>query len=251
MKRILIVGATSGIAMACARTWLEREGAGVEFYLVGRSVEKLAQCADDLSGRGAAGVTTVVADFADIGSYAGILDEALSSFERFDIALVAHGSLPDQDACSSSIELTAAEFEINATSAIAWLTALSIAMQSRAMSGSALAVISSVAGDRGRESNYLYGSAKAAVSTFCDGLRMRLAGHGIHVTDVRPGMVDTDMTRNMDLPGILVASPEEVAATIVRAIERKKAVVYAPGYWALIMLIIKLIPRSIFKRLKL
>lgn len=114
-----------------------------------------------------------------------------------------------------------------------------------------LAAISSVAGDRGRPSNYLYGSAKAAVSTFCEGLRARLFKVGVHVTTIKPGFVDTPMTQGLPLPGPLVASAEQVAALIVAGIERKANTLYTPRFWALIMLIIRSIPVTIFKHLNL
>ena len=114
-----------------------------------------------------------------------------------------------------------------------------------------LAVIASVAGDRGRPSNYLYGSAKAAVSTFCEGLRARLFKVGVHVITIKPGFVDTPMTKNLALPAALVAKPEAVGLQIVNGIELKRSTLYAPGFWALIMLIIRSIPQPIFKRLNL
>ena len=112
-------------------------------------------------------------------------------------------------------------------------------------------MITSVAGDRGRPSNYLYGSAKAAVSTFCEGLRARLFKSGVHVMDIRPGFVDTPMTEALDLPRMLVAAPETVARRIVRGVERRRDVLYVPAFWALIMTVIRTIPRPLFKRLSL
>lgn len=141
------------------------------------------------------------------------------------------------------------ELASNGTSVIALLTCL--ANQFEAQRLGTLAVISSVAGDRGRPSNYLYGTAKAAVSTFCEGLRARLFKVGVHVIDIRPGFVDTPMTQGLPLPGALVASPERVAQVMVRGIERKVDVLYAPGFWRLIMLIIRSLPRPLFKRLSL
>lgn len=250
-KNILIVGASSEIAMACARYWLHLEEGGVRFTLVGRSPVKLRHCADDLMARGADSVDIATLDFEDIGEYVAVFRRICAEMGRIDIALIAHGSLPVQGECEGDVELTAAEFFINATSVICCLTALGKLMENCSASGSSIAVITSVAGDRGRESNYLYGSAKAAISTFCDGLRIRLAHKNISVTDIRPGMVDTVMTRDLDLPAPLLATPEQVARVIVRAIRAKSSVVYAPRYWSLLMLVIRSIPEFIFGRLRL
>ncbi|WP_250523076.1 MULTISPECIES: SDR family NAD(P)-dependent oxidoreductase, partial [unclassified Caballeronia] len=114
-----------------------------------------------------------------------------------------------------------------------------------------LAVISSVAGDRGRPSNYLYGSAKAALQAFLEGLRARLFKVGVHVVDIKPGFVATPMTAGLPLPGPLVATPEKVAKDIVRGIDRKKDVLYTPWFWWGIMLIIRNVPRFVFKRASL
>jgi decaprenylphospho-beta-D-erythro-pentofuranosid-2-ulose 2-reductase len=164
------------------------------------------------------------------------------------VALIAHGTLPDQSACESSVEMALAEFATNGTSTIALLTALAPGME--AQGAGVLAVISSVAGDRGRQSNYLYGAAKAAVSTFASGLRQRLAKAGVSVVTIKPGFVDTPMTRNFR-KGALWAKPDAVARGIVRAADRGSSVVYLPWFWSPIMLVIKHIPEFIFKRIKL
>lgn len=251
MKKILVIGASSEIAMACARRWLEVETEGVQFFLVGRSREKLTNCSEDLLARGATDVHASIFDLTDTASYADILNQAIANLGHIDIALIAHGSLPVQVECDQDVSLTEREFFINATSVICWLSALGKLMELKSMRGSTIAVITSVAGDRGRESNFLYGSAKAAVSTFCDGLRIRLGRCGIHVTDIRPGMVDTVMTKDLDLPQPLLADPDQVAQVIVKAIYAHREIVYAPKYWWCVMIVIRSIPRFIFKRLKL
>jgi short-subunit dehydrogenase len=114
-----------------------------------------------------------------------------------------------------------------------------------------LAIISSVAADRGRPSNYLYGSAKAAVSTYCEGLQARLFKVGVHVTTIKPGFVDTPMTQGLSLPAALLAQPAQVAQRIVKGIANKVPTLYAPGFWGVIMLIIRSIPQPVFKRLNL
>ncbi len=246
MKRILIIGATSAIATACARLWAAR---GCEFFLVARQAEKLQQTADDLLARGAGKVTVEQMDATDYAAHPAMLERCLNTLQQIDIALIAHGTLPDQRACELDVNLALQEFANNGTSVIALLTLL--ANQFELQRCGSLAVISSVAGDRGRPSNYLYGTAKAAVSTFCEGLRARMFKAGVHVLTIKPGFVDTPMTQGLKLPAALIASPESVAGDILQAIDKKLAVRYTPRFWQFIMLIIKSIPISVFKRLSL
>lgn len=246
MKKVLIVGATSAIATACARLWAEQ---GAEFFLVARNDEKLEQTAADLKARGAKAVTLYNMDTTDFDDHAAMLEDCLTALQQIDIALIAHGTLPDQKACEQDVSVALQEFANNGTSVIALLTRL--ANQFEIQRCGTLAVISSVAGDRGRPSNYLYGTAKAAVSTFCEGLRARLFKVGVHVITIKPGFVDTPMTKGLPLPAALLAKPEQVAQRIVSGIERNTATLYAPSFWALIMLIIRCIPQPIFKRLNL
>lgn len=246
MKRILVIGATSAIATACCRLWAEQ---GHEFFLVARDAEKLQQTAQDLEARGAKIVNSFTMDVLDTPQHALMLQQCISTHRQIDIALVAHGTLPDQAACEQDAELALQEFSINGSSVISLLSLL--AEQFTLQRCGSLAVISSVAGDRGRPSNYLYGSAKAAVSAFCEGLHARLFKIGVHVITIKPGFVDTPMTQGLALPQALVVSPDYVAKHIVKAIDKKKAVLYTPRFWALIMLIIRSIPNFIFKRLNL
>lgn len=246
MKRVLIIGATSAIATACARLWAAN---GAEFFLVARNAEKLAQTAADLTGRGAKTVSVHQMDATDTAAHPVMLERCMSALGQIDIALIAHGTLPDQKACEQNVEVALAEFANNGTSVIALLTLL--ANQFETQRCGSLAVISSVAGDRGRPSNYLYGTAKAAVSTFCEGLRARLFKVGVHLVTIKPGFVDTPMTKGLPLPGPLVAKPEQVAERIVKGIENKANTLYTPGFWALIMFIIRCVPQFVFKRLNL
>ena len=245
MRRVLIIGATSAIAEATARL-LAQEGAA--FYLVARNQERLQSVADDLRVRSANRVDTAVLDVTDYPAHAGIIEQAAATLGEIDIALIAHGTLPDQQACEASAEETRRQIEVNALSVIALLTEL--ANRCAQQGHGTIAVISSVAGDRGRQSNYVYGCAKAAVSTFLQGLRNRLHGSGVHVMTVKPGFVDTPMTREFR-KGALWASPERIARGIVRGIERRKDVVYLPGFWRFVMRIIREIPEPVFKRLSL
>jgi short-subunit dehydrogenase len=246
MKKILIVGATSAIATACARIWA---GQGAALFLVGRNPAKLQSIADDLAVRGAAAVHKLAADANDITSHGAAMEAAARAMGGIDIALIAHGSLPDQAACENDAGRMLQEIATNGTSVLALLTVLANHFEQQRRG--AIGVITSVAGDRGRPSNYVYGSAKAAVQTFCEGLRARLLRAGVSLTDIRPGFVATPMTQGLKLPGLLVADPTAVARRITAGIERRVDVLYTPAYWSLIMLVIRSIPRAVFKRLKL
>jgi decaprenylphospho-beta-D-erythro-pentofuranosid-2-ulose 2-reductase len=254
MKRYLVIGATSAIAQACCREWVRRKAGDnnadlLDFYLVGRTVEKLEQLGDDLRGRGGQTVTIHSVDLADTQAHAEMLQAAVAQLGAIDIVLIAHGTLPNQIACQADPAIALREFYINGSATIALLTSLGnmLEMQGHGV----IAVITSVAGDRGRPSNYLYGSAKAAVSIFAEGLRARLFRSGVHVIDIRPGFVDTPMTQELDLPRLLVSTPDQVAKRIVSGIDQREDVVYVPGFWRMILWIIKHIPGSVFKRLSL
>jgi short-subunit dehydrogenase len=246
MKKILIVGATSSIASACARLWAAEQS---EFFLVARDGQKLQQTCADLQARGARAVTPYEMDVSDNAEHAVMFERCMAALQTVDICLIAYGSLPNQRECEQSVEVALREFANNGSSVIALLTLLANRMA--AQHRGTLAVISSVAGDRGRPSNYLYGAAKAAVTAFCEGLRARLFKSGVHVITIKPGFVDTPMTLGLALPALLVAQPDTVAQRIVAGIERKAAVLYVPGFWAWIMGLIRAIPQPIFKRLNL
>lgn len=245
MKKVLIFGANSAIAGACARIWA---GQGAAFYLVARDPGKLHALAADLAARGAAAAHELQADANDIPGHATAVEAAARTLGGIDIVLIAHGSLPDQAACEADPAVMAREFATNAVSVVSIMTVAANVLETQ-RSG-AIGVISSVAGDRGRPSNYVYGSAKAAVSTFAEGLRARLFRAGVSVTDIRPGFVATPMTQGLNLPPLLVAQPAAVARRITAGIERRADVVYVPAFWALIMLLIRCIPGALFKRLK-
>lgn len=245
MLNVLIIGATSAIAEATARRYAAR---GARLFLVARDAAKLTGIAADLRVRGAADVGQANLDINRLDAHADVLDQAWQLLQSVDVVLIAHGTLPDQSACESSVEKALAEFATNGTSTIALMTALGNRLE--AQRTGTLAVISSVAGDRGRQSNYLYGAAKAAVSTFASGMRQRLAKVGVNVLTIKPGFVDTPMTHAFR-KGALWATPDAVARGIVRAADRGRSVAYLPWFWQPIMLIIRHIPEFIFKRLKL
>ncbi|MBK0393755.1 SDR family oxidoreductase [Ramlibacter algicola] len=245
MKRILVIGATSAIAEQCARLWAER---GDALLLVGRNEERLAAMAGDLDVRGASKVATVVLDLNDFGKHQAVLDEADRVLGGTDVVLIAHGTLSDQKACERDVDLTMAEIRTNALSTIALLTL--VANRLEAQRSGTIAVISSVAGDRGRASNYVYGSAKAMLTAFASGLRQRLHKSNVAVVTLKPGLVDTPMTAGFK-KGPLWARPSAVAKKIVKAVDSANGEVYLPGFWRTVMLVIRSIPSPCFVRLKI
>lgn len=245
MRRILIVGATSAIAEATARLFAAR---GDALFLAGRNPERLQILADDLRARGAHRVATAQFDALDYDGHFDLIDSAAQALDGLDTALIAHGTLPDQKACEASFIAARDAFEVNALSVISLLTP--IANRFEAQSGGTIAVISSVAGDRGRQSNYVYGAAKSCLDTFLEGLAHRLATAKVAVITVKPGFVDTPMTAAFE-KGALWASPEKVARDIDRAIAKGRRVIYTPWFWRWIMLIIRSVPTAVFHRTRL
>lgn len=245
MRRVVIVGATSAIAERVARLLAAR---GTALYLVGRDSARVEAIAADLRVRGSPLTHCEAMDVNDTSAHVPMLDRADERLGGFDTVLIAHGTLSDQVACQQSVTLTMQELATNALSVIALLTP--IANRFEARRAGTIAVISSVAGDRGRQSNYVYGGAKALVSAFLSGLRQRLNKAGVSVVTIKPGFVDTPMTAAFK-KGPLWASPAQAAAGIVRAMDRKVNVAYVPGFWRAIMLVIRAVPEGVFVRLKL
>ncbi len=245
MKKVLLIGATSAIAEATARRFA---AAGDRLFLLGRNAERLSTIAVDLQVRGAEKVHHQAFDANDFAGHPDLLQKALDTLGGIDVVLIAHGTLPDQKACEKDFARTLAEFNTNALSVISMLTWLGNHFE--AQGSGTIAVISSVAGDRGRQSNYVYGSAKGAVSLFLQGLRNRLHPAGVQVLTIKPGFVDTPMTAEFK-KGPLWAVPDTVAEGIVRAIDKHRNVVYLPFFWLFIMMIIRSVPEVIFKRAKL
>lgn len=245
MQKVVIIGATSAIAEATARLYASR---GAQLFLIARNIERLKDIADDLRVRGAREVFQASLDVNDVHDHARLIGQIWTSLGHVDVLLIAHGTLPDQAQCEVSVELSLKEFTTNGTSTIALLTALAPRFESQRKG--IIVVISSVAGDRGRQSNYLYGSAKAAVTAFASGLRQRMAKVGVKVLTIKPGFVDTPMTRGFK-KGALWAKPYNIARGIVRGADHGRNVMYLPWFWLPIMLIIRHIPELVFRRIKL
>ncbi len=245
MKKVLVLGATSAIAQATVRLLAAR---GASLYLVGRNAERLEAVAKDARTRGAAKVESEAVDLDDLAQHEALVERAATALGGLDGALIAHGILGDQKVAERSFAETEKVLRTNFLSAVSLLTPL--ANRFEAQKAGTLVVISSVAGDRGRQSNYVYGASKGALSVFLQGLRNRLARSGVAVVTVKPGFVDTPMTADLK-KNALFASPEKVARGMLRAADKGRNEVYLPGFWRLIMFIIRSIPEGVFKRMKL
>lgn len=241
--QIVVLGATSAIAMATARIYAVR---GASLYLVARNPQKLAVVASDLQVRGAAQVFTCVMDLDDTAHHAAMLQDAESSLGGIDVALIAHGILGDQTAAEADYGVAEQILRTNMLSAVSLATWLANYFSERKRG--TLAVLSSVAGDRGRKSNYVYGASKAGLTTFLQGLRNRVDRLGVQVLTIKPGFVSSPMTAQM-AGGTLFVTPDRVARGIVKAVEKRRDVVYLPGFWRVIMGVVKAIPEFMFKRL--
>lgn len=249
-RAMAIFGATSDIAVAVARRYAEAKW---RLVLVGRDEAALTAIKADLEVRGAPDVTVQVADFMTLSSLPTVADAAFMQYGGLDLALVAYGTLPDQAASEGDAGLAEQTLTANFTSPALLLNELARPFAARAASGTVgtIAAISSVAGDRGRMSNYLYGAAKGGLQRYLEGLRHRLHAFGITVLDIRPGFVATKMTAHLKQSGPLWATPDRVAADIVHAIAARRAVLYTPWFWRGVMLIIRSVPRAVFHRTKL
>ena len=243
-KLIVIVGATSAIAEECARQWASMEA--TQFVLLGRNLERLNRVAADLQIRHPnCEVELVEAKFIDPVEIQSTV-EALCNKGLVSIALIAHGSLPAQEDCEQDLKLCKETLEINGISPCLYAEAFAQNMKNNRLG--VIALISSVAGDRGRKSNYVYGASKGLVTRYAQGLQHRFANTNVQITLIKPGPTDTPMTAG--IKGNL-AAPEEVARIIVNGIKQKKLTIYAPGKWSLIMMIIRHLPSVIFNKLNI
>jgi decaprenylphospho-beta-D-erythro-pentofuranosid-2-ulose 2-reductase len=244
-KTILVLGATSSIAQAWMRL-LAPEGAS--FFLVARNATHLDSVAKDLATRGAAAVHVETADLDRTDGHVALLEHAVSALGNLDCAFIAHGVLGDQAAGERDFAIAAASLQTNFLSTVSLVTW--VANYFAAQYHGRLVVISSVAGDRGRKSNYIYGAAKAGLNAFLDGVRNRLYREGVQVLTVRPGFVATPMTAHLP-QGPLFATPDAVAHDILHAIEHRRDVLYTPWFWRWIMALIRVIPEWKFKKMDL
>ena len=243
--KLLIFGATSAIAQSVAKKVAHEGG---ELFLVGRHQDTLKIIAQDLVVRGAKKVGEIAADLTFREQYSEWVASAAKFMKGIDVVLIAHGVLGDQKQLEQNSDNAFDLINVNFISAA--LLAEASAHYFEIEKKGTIAVIGSVAGDRGRQSNYYYGAAKGGLEIFLQGLRNRLFPLGIHVLTIKPGFVSTPMTAHLK-KNIMFASADSVANGILKGIAKKRDVVYLPCFWAIIMGIIKSIPESIFKRLKL
>jgi decaprenylphospho-beta-D-erythro-pentofuranosid-2-ulose 2-reductase len=244
-KRILVLGATSGIAEACIRLWAAR---GDSLYLVGRNADKLAVVVADARTRGASHVDSAITNLDQTAAHSEMLAHAINSLGGLDIAFLALGVLGDQHDAETNFASANQILHTNFSAPVSLLTWLANYTAQR--HAGTLAVLSSVAGERGRKSNYVYGSSKAGLTAFVDGLRNRIDREGVRVMTIKPGPVKTAMTEKMK-GNAKFADVDAVAATLVKAIDKGTDVVYVPGIWRIIMGVIRAIPEGFFKKLNL
>jgi decaprenylphospho-beta-D-erythro-pentofuranosid-2-ulose 2-reductase len=247
-RNVILVGATSGIARPLARRLVAR---GWNLVVTGRDTARLAPLADDLRVRGTGTVATLVLDPSDGEAVDGLFTASAALLGAPpDGIIVCHGTLPDESGALLDVEQTRGAIDANFTSAAMVLAAAAQALEDRP--GAFLAAISSVAGDRGRQSNYAYGAAKAGLTAYLSGLRNRLHPRGVVVITVKPGIVRTPMTEGLPAArSPLAADADTVARDIERAILRRRDVLYTPWFWWPVMTVIGAIPEAVFKRLRL
>ncbi len=244
--KTLILGSNSAIARAVAEILAQR---GDTLYLASRNYEETERFASHLKIKYGVKAYADRFDATDYDSHGPFVGRVLERMGEIDRVLIAFGYLGDQERAVRDFNEARKIVEINYLGAVSILTHIVPYMEERGKG--VIAAISSVAGDRGRGSNFPYGSAKGGLSIYLSGLRNRLFRKGIRVITLKPGFVDTPMTAHLNLPKRLVSKPERVARDIVRAMERGGDVVYTPWYWGVIMGIIRAIPEPIFKRLNL
>jgi decaprenylphospho-beta-D-erythro-pentofuranosid-2-ulose 2-reductase len=244
-NKIVIIGATSAIAEHCARLWVA--GGPQEMVLVARDLARLDPIAADLRVRGPATTITIVTiDFQDSAEIAAFAQSCMAGTLP-DLVLIAHGVLPDQVVCQSDLARCQEALSVNGISPVLFAEAFVGRMV--AEDRGTIAIIGSVAGDRGRKSNYVYGAAKGLVETYAQGLQHRLAKSAVNVVLIKPGPTDTPMTAHLKSKGAQLAPVEAVAQTIVSNIEKGKGLIYVPGKWAPIMLVIRNLPNVIFGKM--
>lgn len=241
MKSVLILGATSDIAQAIAKKYAA-EGWGLT--LAARNAQELDAIASDLKIRSSAEVRTALFDAVAFDTHPAFYE---SLEVKPDAVIAVFGYMGDQLLARTDFSEVLNTIQVNFTGMVSILNLVAADFEARGTG--AIAAVSSVAGDRGRQSNYIYGSAKAGLTAYLGGLRNRLAPKGVHVMTVKPGFCRTKMTEQLELPSALTAEPDQVAAAVYSGMENQRNVVYTLWMWRWIMLIIKHIPEFIFKKM--
>lgn len=249
VRRIAIIGATSAIAEQCARLWLQQTQK-TQLILIGRDIERLTRISADLSLRYSdAAIEIKSVNFEHPKAIEALIDSLYTTDNVVDIALIAHGAMMSQTAGQSDLTHCAESLTINGVSPV--LFAEGFARHMAILNHGQLAIIGSVAGDRGRQSNYIYGAAKGLINRYVEGLQHRFAGSSVFVTLIKPGPTDTPMTAALKNQGAHLAPVDKVAREIVAGIAARQAMIYTPKKWRVIMLIIRHLPSFIFNKLKI
>tara|TARA_A100001015_G_scaffold250779_1_gene289373 strand:+ start:2743 stop:3468 length:726 start_codon:yes stop_codon:yes gene_type:complete len=241
MKFVFIIGAKSDLAKAIAEKYASE---GYNLYLGAKNNTELKLFSNDMMIRYENKIKTLEFDASNFVSHKKIYNKLKPKPE---IVIYVIGYLANQYTAQNQFEVVKKTVDANYLGSISILNIVANDFEKRGY-GSIIG-ISSVAGDRGRRSNYIYGSAKAGYSSYLSGLRSRLFHSGIHVLTVKPGFMDTKMTTNLNLPKLITASTDEVAAQIFTAEKKKKNIIYTKGIWKYVMFIIRLIPEFLFKRI--
>ncbi len=246
-KKIVIIGATSMIAEHCAKLWAQSQA--LDLTLVGRDAGRIERVAADIKARSAQSIIRILqAEFIDPAAIRDTVNGIVAQ-GKVDIVLIAHGSLPEQAICQDDLKICSDTLTINGISPVLYAEAFVYHMI-KTNSGT-IAIIGSVAGDRGRKSNYVYGAAKGLVTCYVQGLQHRLADTGVRIVLIKPGPTDTPMTANLKGKGAKLAPVEGVAKQIVDGVETGKPIIYAPGKWWLIMMIIRHLPLFVFNKMNI
>ena len=247
MQHIVIIGATSAMAEHCARLWVQ--DAPARLTLVGRDEVRTNRVADDLRVRSPqSSVQVMMTDFVSTTAIQQTVNHIVA-MAAVDVVLIAHGALSDQSTCQGELQACDAALQINGVSPV--LFAEAFAKPMALANHGTIAIIGSVAGDRGRKTNYAYGAAKGLVSRYAQGMQHRLAHTRVKVVLIKPGPTDTPMTSDLKAKGQKMASVEQVAQDIVQGIAKGKPVVYTPGIWQVIMLVVMHLPRFVFNKLNI
>ena len=245
VQRVIILGALSAVAQAVARRYAQQ---GARLVLAARRGDALSELTTDLTVRGAAEAKPVVLDLAQADA-GPALAEMVAALGGVDVVVLAYGALTDQTRAETDLAYAAEQLQLNFSSTALWSLAAARVLEDQ--KAGALVVVGSVAGDRGRQSNYIYGAAKAGLAVLVQGIAHRLARGGARAVVVKPGFIDTPMTAHIPKGGPLWAKPDVIAAVIVKAARGGGPVVYAPWFWRFILLIIRCVPAPIFHKTRL
>jgi decaprenylphospho-beta-D-erythro-pentofuranosid-2-ulose 2-reductase len=242
--KVVTLGATRGIGRSLSRLLAER---GDSIHLLGRNADDLAKCSEDLKVRGARAVSTGLCDLMAPAAFSPALDAADQALQGFDTVILSAGVFGTQDELEVDRARAATILTANFTNTVLFCEEARVRLLARG--GGRLAVFSSVAGERGRKPVVIYGSTKAGLSAYLEGLDHRYRAQGLITTTVKPGFVRTSMTQGLKEPPF-AGDPDDVAKTVLKAILRGAPVVYAPPMWALVMMVIRSLPRAVMRRVK-